>query len=700
MLYQILKPKNQFWLLVAIVVAFALRVYALNTQSLWNDEGTSVALSSLSIEAIINGAARDIHPPLYYVLLHFWMPVVGQSEFAVRFLSVSAGVLTVAFVWRVAYSVFDEQVALFAAYLSAFSPFQVYYSQEARMYIWVTLFAAMSVYAMVMMLKRQVGSRQLAVGGNPESELQSSLSTIHYPPPTTNPRVARTLFWLLYIAATIAMLYTQYVGAFVVVAENLAFIIWIVMANREVAKQSPTLTLKTKGRIAPSPNASRLLAMTRRGGLWHSIGFWLIAQLVIGSFFLPWYVFAGGQLASWPPISEPFDLPTLVWRVLNVFSVGITLEPGGAVLIAIAFAIVFLIGWRRAQDANTNWAIALLILWTIVPIAIMYVVSLSRPAYNPKFLLLATPAFYLLSARGLATIYPGMFLPRLHGNWRHPFFYLNMAIAILVVAGPLVSLDNYYHNPKYARDDYRTIVRFINTHGRDGDGLLIDAPGQIDVVRYYLRATPQLYLLPRMRPPEPNLTRADVDEMLDKVKRLLAIYYATQQSDPESIVETRLAEKSFKARDEWYGNVRFAIYGIVPNPRGTRQTINIRVGDEIVLQDCQLDQHEARAGDVLTLTLTWRAEQIPAQRYKVFVHLLDANNQVIAQRDGEPFADWRPTTTWRAGETIEDNYGVFIEPGTPPGVYRVEIGMYRADNGARLRIGESDHLIVGTVQVQ
>jgi len=50
-------------------------------------------------------------------------------------------------------------------------------------------------------------------------------------------------------------------------------------------------------------------------------------------------------------------------------------------------------------------------------------------------------------------------------------------------------------------------------------------------------------------------------------------------------------------------------------------------------------------------------------------------------------------------ETIADNYGIFIEPGTPPGDYRVEIGMYRADNGARLPIGDGDHLILGTVQI-
>ena len=85
---------------------------------------TSVALSQLSLEAITNGAARDIHPPLYYYLLHFWMLFVGQSEFAVRFLSVIAGVLTVAFTFRIAYIFFDEEVAIIAAYSPPFRRFR------------------------------------------------------------------------------------------------------------------------------------------------------------------------------------------------------------------------------------------------------------------------------------------------------------------------------------------------------------------------------------------------------------------------------------------------------------------------------------------------------------------------------------------------------------------------------------------------
>ena len=676
------KWKNNLGLVGALLLAFALRVYLLGAQSLWNDEGTSVALSSLSLPAIINGAAHDIHPPLYYFLLHFWMPLVGKTEYAVRFLSVIAGILIVALTFRLARFFFDQRVALVAAFIAAVSSFQVYYSQEARMYIWVTLFAAVSVYAMAKML--EVRSWKLEIGERASdsepltSNLQSLASNLQSP--TSNSRTRRSLFWLLYIAATIAMLYTQYVGAFVVIAENLAFAVWLFFVWRSAISGQPSSVLR------------------RPSSVKHSFAFWVAAQAIAGLAFLPWYLLAGNQLATWPSISEPLDLPTLVWRVLNVFSVGLTLEGNWAAIVSVLLGILFLLGWRRATGRLTNWLTVLLILWTLVPIGAMYVVSLSRPAYNPKFLLLATPPFFILAARGLTQV--------TIGNWRFVIRGLSFAICSFVILfASAYSLNNYYFDPAYARDDYRAILQTIDATARPGDGILVDAPGQIDVVRYYLRSDPQLFLLPRMRPPDPAITRADVDEMLGKVRRLFAIYYATEQSDPQGIVETRLAEKAFKARDEWYGNVRLAVYGIAPAPRGAAQPLDAQVGDAITLARYQLDQRAARPGDILTLTLDWQANQTPSARYKVFVHLLDANDHIVAQRDGEPVGDTRVTTTWRAGERIDDHYGIWIEPGTPPGQYRVEIGMYRADDGARLAISRGgqnigDHLILGTVMVK
>ncbi len=666
--------KNRFWLAVALLVALALRVYLLSAQSLWNDEGTSIALASRSLEAIINGAAQDIHPPLYYFLLHFWMPLEGQTEYAIRFLSVIAGTLLVAFTFRLARFFFDEEVALIAAYLSAFSPFQIYYSQETRMYIWAALFTALSAYAMMRMNVR------------PNSRARATIRT-------------RTLFWLIYIAATIAALYTHYFAATVILFENLAFAIWLFFAWRD-----------------------------RRPGTPHTLAFWMAAQILIVLAFAPWYFFAGNQLASWPAISEPFDLPRLFWRVLNVFSVGLSLDDAAAFAFAVAFGILFVVGslprLRRTpadpdsvqtRQGASVLAIPSLLLWALVPIGVMYVVSLSRPAYNPKFLLLATSAFYILAARGLARIYPGIFLrERYPRSNLSPLRYFNFSIAVLVSVAFIPALQNYYFDPRYARDDYRALIRYIDANARAGDGILVDAPGQIDVVRYYHRGAQPIFLLPRMRPPDSDATRADVDQMLakvadpaarDGVPRLYAIYWATDQSDPQKIIEGRLAENAFQARDIWYGNVRLAIYGIVTGPRGPLQDVDVKIGNEISLPSYRLDVREVRTGDILTLTLNWRADQTPSARYRVFAHLLDADNRVVAQRDAEPMNNLKPTTTWRAGESIADNYGILIEPETPPGDYRIELGMYRVDDQMRLpitpRAGQpiGDHLILDSVRV-
>ena len=133
------QPSTRFWeaaiLITILLLALGLRAYRLDGQSLWNDEGTSVALAARSLGQITQGAAADIHPPLYYYLLHFWQQAFGQSERAVRALSVLSGVLLVLVTYLLGRRLRGAAVGLLAAFLSAISTFQVYYSQETRMYI-------------------------------------------------------------------------------------------------------------------------------------------------------------------------------------------------------------------------------------------------------------------------------------------------------------------------------------------------------------------------------------------------------------------------------------------------------------------------------------------------------------------------------------------------------------------------------------
>ena len=175
-------------LCVILLLAASLRFYRLDAQSFWNDEGNAIRAAQRSIPLVIAAARGDIHPPGYYLLLHFWRIPTGDSEFAVRALSVYIGLLTVAFTGRLGRRMLGAGVGVGAAFLAAISPLAVYYSQEARMYGLLGLLAVASTDLLWSLLRR--------------------------------PRPATALLYALVAAAG---LYTHYSFPFVLVAHNLLF---------------------------------------------------------------------------------------------------------------------------------------------------------------------------------------------------------------------------------------------------------------------------------------------------------------------------------------------------------------------------------------------------------------------------------------------------------------------------------------------
>ena len=81
-----------------LLVAFCLRVYRLDAQSVWFDEGWSWYLAGLPLGQMAQVTAADRSPFVYYALLHGWTGLAGDSEFALRYLSVCADVVAVALV--------------------------------------------------------------------------------------------------------------------------------------------------------------------------------------------------------------------------------------------------------------------------------------------------------------------------------------------------------------------------------------------------------------------------------------------------------------------------------------------------------------------------------------------------------------------------------------------------------------------------
>jgi hypothetical protein len=90
----------------------------------------------------------------------------------------------------------------------------------------------------------------------------------------------------------------------------------------------------------------------------------------------------------------------------------------------------------------------------------------------------------------------------------------------------------------------------------------------------------------------------------------------------------------------------------------------------------------AEAGESLTVTLYWQADTPPARDYQVFVHLLDARGEIVAQRDTTPVDGRYPTSQWRTGVPIADTHTLDLA-GLPTGDYRLTVGLYTLPDAIR-----------------
>jgi len=108
----------------------------------WIDEGLSVGIADRPLGDIPLALREDGSPPLYYMLLHFWLDIGGRSEAGVRGLSLLFALLAIPVAWWAGRAIWGTQrAAWFAAVLMAFNPFLGQYAQEARMYSLVALLA-------------------------------------------------------------------------------------------------------------------------------------------------------------------------------------------------------------------------------------------------------------------------------------------------------------------------------------------------------------------------------------------------------------------------------------------------------------------------------------------------------------------------------------------------------------------------------
>jgi hypothetical protein len=135
-----------------IAVGVFLRFFT--TSHLWLDEALSVNIARLPLSHIVGALRHDGAPPLYYVILHVWMRLVGGGDVAVRAFSGLCAVAVLPAMWFAGRRLGGTRGAWVAVVLLASSSFATHYATEARMYSLISLLSVLGLLAVLRALDK------------------------------------------------------------------------------------------------------------------------------------------------------------------------------------------------------------------------------------------------------------------------------------------------------------------------------------------------------------------------------------------------------------------------------------------------------------------------------------------------------------------------------------------------------------------
>lgn len=600
-----LKSLHQLQLGVILLLAFGLRVYQLGQQSLRGDEAVTYVFTSNTWPEMLNIIRlNDPHPPLYYMLTKAWLPLAGQSEFALRFPAVIGSMLLIALLYAFTARLTTSRIAIFTLLLTALNPYQVFYAQDARSYTLTTLLGLVSSVALWQAWHTQRGWQWAGYG----------------------------LFVLL-------GMYTHYYFAFLVVFQGL-FLLWLCWQN---------------GRWPPYQ--------------------YVLAGLINLVIFLPWLWISREFVFSYSGTVESVTFLEALWRPLQAFVSGQLLsEPWlGVITIAVGIAILLSFWSLRLQPANTRWLIGL---YLGVPILSIFLVSLSRPIFTERYLIIASPAFLMLMGLAGAQSFAARrrWVQVVAGVW---------LIAIIGVSG--AALNNHYHNPAFAKSPaWQEALNYVHRHAKTGDALIYTFPSP--VIGYYNEDRLPLYLIPYSNTTPAEQARNELATLLERHGRVWLI--PGQAFNPVADqVEPWLNELGIRTEASFMRQVHVAVYEsparfvseLTPQP--TQFAVPIELLGFRLHSDDNL-----RPGKRLSVTLAWQAQESLSTDYTVFTQVLGPDGRVYGQWDNPPRRGSAPTSGWPVGETIFDPYDIPLAEEMPPGDYRLIIGLYDSQSLERVAV--------------
>lgn len=745
--------------LLLCLIGFGLRAYRLDNKNLWYDEGFSVYMARQSLTDLPVETARDVHPPLYFAILHGWRALAGESAFALRFPSAVAGTLTLALAYRVLRRHVDARAGLVAMALLAVHRPSIWYSQEVRMYALAMLLAVAALAAMLAYLRdgRWRALVAYALLGS------AGLHTIY-------------LFVLAPVALGLAGLLAlgvqagpdrrrrvlSWIGANVAVALSLLPWLWFALPYKpeRFSESTPVGLIDVLGLwlntllvgSAPAPDAA-----------WAD---WPTYALALGAVGLAaWILWRRRARANATGVglglAAAFGAAatiSLIWLLNQPWSFQLTFAPTPRYLVGLTpWALMALGVALSIVIARWHWPG---LITTVALVGVM--AASSRIYYTDRY---ATDTFRSagLTLQAYRRPEDGLLL---HNNREWPIVAYEIGEQPRRDVPFEVYISDAATAERYAQEEWST---------HDAVWLLLTRESLLnDYDHYVLRwfqeravasrswdfsPTAELWVFARTQSRGETLDQpitAPDHALVDAAPGLQLV--GVERALPEVKVGETLrlfltwraqaghGQQTFGLRlNSWLGGTADEIPFTVPaNADGVfRQQIDfpirpyvgaghydVRVTDRLggeafdpaltsidvttawplpaaarplsqpstvfFQNGLAIRTWEAeRVDDRLLVRLDWEVTRLADRRYKQFVHLIAADGRRIAQGDAEPLGGFPPFTAWPAGARVPDTLTLNLPADTPAGTYTLVTGLYDPVSGERLPVIADTGVVLG-----
>ncbi len=328
-----------------VLIGFHVRAASLDAQSLWRDEVDALRFATAPWSEMLGNFTRPgWNGPLYYVLLRAWITATGTSEYAMRFLSLVFGILSIPLTFLVGHRLFDPKVGAVSALLVSTSPYLTWYSQEVKMYTLVLTLSLLSIYSL---------RRALEGGGRG--------------------------WWGIQILTTSLAFYSHILAALLVPLQILFSLVWWPRARERWRGALVSLACLTLPYLPLAVWQAPLALQVRDTGFFPYTLRQMIVILLNG-----WSGGIRGWGGSWAAA-----FMALLAAVGLVNSAVSMLRSGDAD--------------EQPLRGQTLRSGLVLLIWLSFPLLCVWLVSLRQPLFTDRYLIWSASAFYLLVALALTS---------------------------------------------------------------------------------------------------------------------------------------------------------------------------------------------------------------------------------------------------------------------------------------------------------